>query len=183
VSESSPATAFGPYTFELAENEARIAAARSGLRRALTGRLTLAHLAPLAAFVLAIAFISILALTGLLGRRHGEIGLLLAAAAFMIQRLTTRWRFAAARRSSLAEIETMRSAGALVLSVDEAGLGLAGAASLARWNFADCVEAEDAGGLVYLWPRSGPPAIVPTRVFADAEAAASFVEFLRARLR
>ncbi len=182
MSETRPAPGFGPYAFELTEDEARIAAARSGLRRALAGRLTSAHLAPLAAFVLAIAFIAILALTGLVGRRHGEIALLLATGAFMVQRLATRRRFLAARRASLAEIEAMRAAGRLVLSVDAAGLALAGATPPARWDFADCLEVEDAGGLVYLWPRSGPPAIVPTRVFAGAEAAAGFVEFLRGRL-
>ena len=182
MSETRPAPGFGPYVFELTEDEARIAAARSGLRRALAGRLTSAHFAPLAAFVLAIAFTAILALTGLVGRRRGEIALLLAAGAFMVQRLTTRRRFLAARRSSRAEIEALRGAGRLVLSVDEAGLVLEGAPPPARWDFADCLEVEDAGGLIYLWPRSGPPAIVPTRVFAGAEAAAGFVEFLRARL-
>ena len=44
---------FGPYAFTLTPEEARIAAARAGLRRALEGRLTLSHFAPLAAFVLA----------------------------------------------------------------------------------------------------------------------------------
>ena len=38
-----------------------------------------------------------------------------------------------------------------------------------RWEFADCLEAEDAGGLIYLWPRQGAPAIAPTRVFRDAD--------------
>jgi hypothetical protein len=183
MSETRPAPGFGPYAFELTEDEARIAAARSGLRRALAGRLTSAHFAPLAVFVLAIAFIAILALTGLVGRRHGEIALLLATGAFMVQRMTTRRRFAAARRASLAEIEAMRGAGRLVLSVDETGLALAGAAPLARWNFADCLEAEDAGGLVYLWPRQGAPAIAPTRVFRDETEAARFAQFLRSRLR
>lgn len=182
MSESRPAPGFGPYAFELTEDEARIAAARSALRRALGGRLTSAHLAPLAAFVLAISFIAILALTGLVSRRHGEVALLLATAAFMVQRLTTRRRFAAARRASFAEIGAMRGASRLVLSVDATGLALAGGTAPARWDFADCLEAEDAGGLVYLWPRSGPPAVVPTRVFAGAEAAACFVEFLRGRL-
>ncbi len=182
MSEPRPAPGFGPYAFELTEDEACIAAARSGLRRALAGRLTSAHFAPLAAFVLAISFTAIVALTGLVSRRHGEIALLLATAAFMVQRLTTRRRFVVARRASLAEIEAMRGSGPLVLSVDETGLGLGGAAPPARWDFADCLEAENAGGLVYLWPRSGPPAIVPTRVFAGAEAAAGFVEFARARL-
>ena len=182
MSESPSAPRFGPYAFALTEDETRVAAARFGLRRALAGRLTSAHLAPLAAFVLAISFTAILALTGLLGRRGGEAALLLAIAAFMAQRLTTLRRFAAARRACLREVEAMREAGRLVLSVDETGLGFAGAGAPLRWNFADCHEAEDAGGLVYLWPRSGAPAIVPTRVFAGAETAAEFVEFLRARL-
>ena len=65
---------FGPYAFSLTADEARIAAARAGLRRALAGGLTAAHFAPLAAFVLAILFVAILALTGLLGRRVGRGG-------------------------------------------------------------------------------------------------------------
>ncbi len=182
MNESRPASGFGPYAFELSEDEARIAAARAGLRRALAGRLTSAHFAPLAAFALAISFIAILSLTGLVARRHSEVALLLATGTFMVQRLAMRRRFAVTRRASLAEIEAMRGAGRLVLNVDETGLALGGAAPRAHWNFADCVEAEDAGGLIYLWPRSGPPAVVPTRVFAGAEAAAAFVEFLRARL-
>ena len=182
MSQPRPAPGFGPTVFQLTADEARIAAARSGLRRALAGRLTRAHFAPLAAFVLAISFTAILTLTGLVGRRTGEIALLLATGAFMVQRLTTRRRFASARRAADGEIEAMRAAGRLVLSVDETGLDLDGAPASARWRFADCLEAEDAGGLIYLWPLAGPPAIVPTRVFADAEAAAGFVEFLRARL-
>ncbi|MGD0640957.1 MAG: hypothetical protein ABSC22_09445 [Roseiarcus sp.] len=181
MSERPAAPGFGPYAFELTEDEARVAAARAGLRGALAGRLTSAHFAPLAAFVLAISFTAILALTGLVSRRFGEVALLLAIAAFMAQRLTTLRRFAAARRASVSEFEAMRDAGPLVVSVDETGLGLGGAAP-ARWNFVDCLEAEDAGGLIYLWPRSGLPAIVPTRVFEGAEAAAEFVEFLRGRL-
>ncbi|MGD0763975.1 MAG: hypothetical protein ABR929_12460 [Roseiarcus sp.] len=88
------------------------------------GRLASAHLAPLAAFVLAISFTAILALTGLVGRRGGEAALLLAIAAFTAQRLTTLRRFAAARRANLREVEAMRDAGRLVLSVDERGSAL-----------------------------------------------------------
>jgi hypothetical protein len=179
MSEARSDAAFGPCLFELTEDETRIAGARAGLRRALEGRLTVGHLAPLAAFVLAIAFIAILTLTGLLARRHGEIALLAAAGAFMIQRLATRRRFLKARRACLAEMETMRAAGPLALNVDETSLDLGGAG---RWNFADCLEAEDAGGLIYLWPRWGPPAVLPARAFADPREAARFVEFLRARL-
>jgi len=170
---------FGRLAFELTPDEARIAASRAALRRALAGGLTLRHLAPLAAFVLAMAFIAILASTGLISRRHGEIALLLATAAFMIHRLWTRRRFALARRESTASIETIRLAGPLVLAVDEQGLTLTGSTA-ARWNFRDGLDAEDAGGMIYFWPRSGAPAILPTRAFPSAEAASEFVALARA---
>ena len=35
--------------------------------------------------------------------------------------------------------------------------------------YADCEQAEDAGGLIYIWPRKGVPIVVPTRALADAE--------------
>jgi hypothetical protein len=172
----------GPYArqaFELTPDEARIAASRAALRRALAGGLTGRHLAPLAAFVLAMAFTAILAWTSLISRRHGEIALLLATAAFMIHRLWTRRRFAAARRESAASIETIRAAGPFVLAVDEKGLTLTGSTS-ARWNFADGLEAEDAGGMIYFWPKSGAPAVLPARAFPSAEAASEFVAMARA---
>ncbi len=182
MSQTRTAAGFGPYAFELTPDEARIAAARAGLRRALEGRLTLSHFAPIAAFVLAMAFIAILTTTGLVARRHGEIALLLATGAFMVQRLTTRRRFAAARKTTFAEIEAIRGAGALVARLDEAGLTLEGPDSPARWEFAACREVEDAGGLVYLWPAGGPPAVLPSRVFAGAEETAFFVAYVRSRL-
>ena len=113
---------FGPYVFTLTAEEARIAAARAGLRRALDGGLTAAHLAPLAAFVLAILFIAILALTGLIGRRPAEAALIVSAAAFLAQRLVTRLRFFVCRRLAEAEIESLRVAGPLVLNVEADGL-------------------------------------------------------------
>jgi hypothetical protein len=174
---------FGPYAFTLTADEARVAAARAGLRRSLAGGLTAAHLAPLAAFVLAILFVAVLALTGLLGRRPAEAALLVCAAAFLVQRLATRRRFFVSRRLAEAEIERLRAAGPLVLSVEADGLRLDGPAAPLRWRFADCLEAEDAGGLVYLWPRQGAPAIAPTRVFRDQTEAARFAQFLRSRLR
>jgi hypothetical protein len=176
------AARLGPYAFDLTSEEARIAAARAGLRRALEGRLTLGHFAPLAAFALAMAFIAILTATALVARRHGEIALLLASGAFMVQRLTTRRHFITARRDSLAEIEAFRGEGALVARLDEAGLWLESAASGVHWEFARCREIEDAGGLIYLWPTSGAPAVLPSRAFADAAEAAVFLDFVRSRL-
>ena len=86
---------FGPYAFTLAPAEAEAAAARSGLRTALKGGLLASHVAPLTAFALVMAFASVLALTGLISRRAGEATIILAAAAFMIQRLVTHWRIRA----------------------------------------------------------------------------------------
>jgi len=173
---------FGPYAFSLTADEAQIAAARVGLRRALAGGLTAAHFAPLAAFILAILFVAILALTGLLGRRPAEAALLICAAAFLVQRLVTRRRFFVSRRLAEAEIESLRAAGPLTLTVEADGLRLDGLAAPMRWPFADCVEAEDAGGFVYLWPRQGAPAIAPARIFHDPEEASRFAQFLRSRL-
>jgi len=175
-------SAFGPYAFSLTADEARIAAARAGLRRALAGGLTSAHFAPLAAFVLAILFVAILAFTGLLGRRPAEAVLLICAAAFLVQRLVTRRRFFASRRLAETEIESLRAAGALTLTVEADGLRLDGLAAPMRWPFADCLDAEDAGGLVYLWPRQGAPAIAPARIFHDRAEASRFTQFLRSRL-
>lgn len=165
--------------FELTPDEARIASSRAALRQALAGGLIPRHLAPLAAFVLAIAFTAVLASTNLISRRHGEIALLLATAAFMIHRLWSRRRFALARRQSAASIEMIRATGPLVLAIDEQGLTLTGATA-ARWNFSDGLEAEDAGGIIYFWPRSGAPAVLPARAFASAEAASEFVALARA---
>jgi hypothetical protein len=182
MSEAPSAPGLAPLAFALTPEEARIAAARAGLRRALEGRLTLGHFAPLAAFGLAMAFIAILTTTALVERRHGEIALLLATGAFMVQRLTSRRRFAQARRTSLSEIEALRAAGPFVARLDESGLSLEGTASTTRWSFADCREIEDAGGLIYLWPASGAPAVLPTRIFPGPEEAARFLAFVRSRL-
>ena len=179
---SAPADdGFGPYVFALTEDEARVAAARYGLRRALAGGLTTSHLAPLAAFALTVLFVAILGLTGLMGRRPAEAILLVAAALFLLQRLVARRRFFASRRAAAAEFAGLGAA-SLVLTVEADGLRLDGAASPRLWRFVDCIDAEDAGGLVYLWPRVGAPAVAPTRIFADAAEAARFARHLRAQL-
>ena len=174
---------FGPYAFEPTADEAKIAASRAALRRALAGGLTSRHLAPLAAFLLAMAFTAILALTDLINRRHGEIALLLEAAAFMIHRFATRRRFVRARRESAAAIETIRAAGSMVAVIDETGLTLSGATLSPRWNFADGVEVENAGGMIYLWPRTGPPAFLPTRIFPSEDTVRAFVTFAKSRTK
>jgi hypothetical protein len=38
-----------------------------------------------------------------------------------------------------------------------------------RVNFTDCEEAEDAGGLIYLWPRDGAPIVLPIRALPEGD--------------
>ena len=182
MSDTPPGAAFGPYAFSLTADETRVAATRAGLRRGLAGGLIARHLAPLAAFMLALLFIAILALTGFVPQRPAEAALLIVAAAFLLQRMATRRRFYRLQRIGAREVEPLGAADQLVLSVGETGLRLTGAGAPMTWEFVDCLEAEDAGGLIYLWPRQGAPAIAPTRVFRDAEEAARFARYLKARL-
>jgi hypothetical protein len=169
---------FGPYAFTLAPAEAEAAAARAGLRIALRGGLVASHVAPLTAFALIMAFASVLTLTGLISRRAGEATIILAAAAFMIQRLATRWRIRGARREGSAAIARLQSADALTATFDNETLSLDIDGRTLCVCYADCEEAEDAGGLIYVWPRQGGPIVVPTRALADADEAARLVSRL-----
>jgi hypothetical protein len=174
---------FGPYAFTLAPAEAEAAAARAGLRIALRGGLLARHLAPLTAFALIIVFASALALTGLISRRAGEATLILSGAAFMIQRLATHWRIRRARGEGRAVIARLRSACALTASFESDSLSLDVDGRKLHLCYADCEEAEDAGGLIYVWLRDGAPIVVPTRALADAEEAERLVSRLSVRIR
>jgi hypothetical protein len=174
---------FGPYAFNLEPAEAEAAAARLGLRAALRGGLTVRHLAPLAAFALVVIFASTLALAGLISRRAGNATLLLAAAAFMIQRATIRWRMRRARLDGLATITRLQAEGLLTAAFEDDAASLEGAGRVLRLNYADCEEAEDAGGLIYVWPRDGAPIVLPTRAVADADESARLLSRLAGRIR
>ena len=84
MSEGRAQQELGPYSFEMTEEDARVAASRAGLRAALSGRLSRNHVAPLVAFALLMAFITILTLTGLIGRRLGDGALILAAGIYQL---------------------------------------------------------------------------------------------------
>jgi hypothetical protein len=174
---------FGPYAFTLAPAEAEAAAARLGLRVALRSGLLVRHLAPLAAFAAIIVFASVLAVTGLISRRAGEATLILAAAAFMIQRLATHWRIRRARREGRAAIARLRSAGALTASFGSKGLSFDVDGRTQRLSYSDCEGAEYTGGLIYVWLRDGVPIVVPTRALADIGEAARLVSGLSVRIR
>jgi hypothetical protein len=173
---------FGPYAFTLSPAEAEAAAARAGLRTALKGGLLTSHVAPLTAFALVMAFATVLALTGLITRRAGEATIILAAAAFMIQRLASHWRIGRARSDGRAAIGPLRSAGALKATFGDEALSFDMDGRTLNLPYADCEQAEDAGGLIYIWPRKGVPIVVPTRALADAEEAARLLSRLSTRI-
>ena len=173
---------FGPYAYTLAPAEAEAAAARAGLRTAFRGGLLASHVAPLTAFALIIVFASVLALTGLISRRSGEATLILAAAAFMIQRLANHWRIRRARLEGRASVARLQSAGALTATFETDALSLEVDGRMQRLCYAECEEAEDAGGLIYVWLREGAPIVVPTRALADAEEAARLMSRLSGRI-
>ena len=52
-----------------------------------------------------------------------------------------------------------------------------------RLSYAECEQAEDAGGLIYVWPRKGAPVVVPTRALADPSEAARQVTSQSDRIR
>lgn len=172
------ADSFGPYVFTLSPAESEAAAARLGLRTALRRGLLASHVAPLTAFALVMAFASILALSGLISRRAGEATIILAAAAFMIQRLATHWRIRRARRTGSAAIARLQSAAALTATFHDEALSLDIDGRTLCVRYADCEEAEDAGGLIYVWPREGGPIVVPTRALVGADEAARLVSRL-----
>jgi hypothetical protein len=169
---------FGPYAFTLSSAEAEAAAARLGLRTALKGGLIATHVAPLTAFALIMAFASVLALTGLISRRVGEATILLAAAAFMIQRLATHWRIRRARNDGQAAITRLQSAGALTATFDNETLSLDVDGRMLCVGYDACEAAEDVGGLICVWLREGGPIVVPTRALADVDEAARLVSRL-----
>jgi hypothetical protein len=174
---------FGPYAFTLAPAEAEAAAARLGLRNALNGGLLASHVAPLTALVLIMAFASVLALTGLISRRVGEAALMLAALAFMTQRLMTHWRIQRVRNDGRAAIARLQSAGAMTATFGDQGLFFEVDGRAMRLRYADCEQAEDAGGLIYVWPRKGVPFVMPTRALADANEASHLVSRLSEQIR
>ncbi len=170
-----------PVVFELTEQEAAVASARLAWRSSLADGLLARHLAPLAAFMLAVLFAAILGWTGLVSRRAAEIALIVSAAAYMTYRLWTRRRFFAARRAALAWAEELRRAGPATLTADETGFRLEAQGLARAWRFAEGLEIETVAGLVYVWPRAGVPLVWPVRAHADAREVETFLAFARRR--
>ena len=98
----------------------------------------------------------------------------------MIQRLTMRRGMWRARKAAVAWAERLRAAGELTLRFDETGASASAAGFERRWRFADAREIEDAGGMIYLWPRDGEPLFWPTRVYGESGDGAALIAFARA---
>ncbi len=173
---------FGPYVVTLEPAEVAAAAARHGLRKALGGGLTAGHHAPLAAFALTLLFAAILALTGLISRRAGELTFLIAGALFMMQRLWSHRRIWRARNSGRTEVERELAGAAVTTRIGPDGVTQSGAGAERCLAFADCEEAEEAGGLVYIWPRAGAPVVLPSRALAEGQAT-GLAKWIRERIR
>jgi hypothetical protein len=171
----------GPFVFHLSEEEARIGAARGRFRDALRRRFALRHVAPLVAFFLAMLFTATLALAGLMSRRLADAILILAAIAFMINRLWSHWRLRQAQ-SDPGNAPHAITAGSTKLWLDASGLSLQTASGVRRFDYRACRDAETTGDLIYLWSNRDEPAIIPMRAFANQQAADQFLAILRERL-
>jgi hypothetical protein len=139
--------------------------------------------APLVAFALLIAFVAILTFTGLVGRRFGEAALILAAIAFMAARMTAHWRLRAAQKNSIVATNALQRSGPIVVRLEDSCVHMETAAGSLRFAFADCEEAEEAAGIIYLWARKGAPAFIPAHAFASEPAAQEFLESVRQGIR
>jgi hypothetical protein len=178
LSDPSP---FGPYTFSLTDEEARAGASRLALRRGLAGAFERLHVVPLAVFVLILAFVSILAFTGLIGRRAAEAALIVSAIVFMAARFYAHWRLRAAQKASLAATKKLRDAGEMRLTVDDDSATLTAREQIGRCEFSNRAVVEDGGGLIYFWPEKGDPFFAPTRVFGRDGDAGAFVAHAKRR--
>ena len=181
---SEPA-GFGPYSFSLTDDEARLAASRLALRLGLGARFERDYVAPLVVFVLLLLFVAILAFSGLIGRRFAESALLVGAIAFLATRFLGHWRLRRAQRRAAETMRKIVEGGEIQIRVQDDGLVLhsirAGKASASYFRWTG--DAEDAGGVIYLWRSEdeGPPIILPTRIFASADEARRFLAFVLAK--
>ena len=183
---SEPA-GFGPYSFSLTDDEARLAASRLALRLGLGARFERDYVAPLVLFVLLVLFVAILAFSGLVGRRMAEAALLLGAIAFLATRFLAHRRLRRAERLGRKAVADVVANGEVHIRVDDGGLALSypgvGATGENR-AFQRMAEAEEAAGMIYLWPPAaeGAPIVIPMRIFIAAEEAKQFLAFVQARI-
>jgi len=178
-----PAKGFGPYRFTLTEAEARAAAARLALRHGLGARFERDYVAPLVLFVLLLVFVAILGFTGLINRRLAEAALLVGAILFLAARAVAHWRLRRVQQRAKSAVDRVAATGDTRLAVDDGGLTIGAGNESQRRSFHELNEAEDAGGVIYLWRKTDwAPIVIPARIFADEAEAGRFLAFARARI-
>jgi uncharacterized membrane protein (DUF485 family) len=177
---------FGPYSFALTDDEARIAASRIALHSNLARRFERDYVAPLVVFVLFLVFIAVLAFSGLMNRRLAEAALLVGAIVFLAARFLAHWRLRDAQRVSQTMLARIVALKDIRVTIDDEGLTFDPSvkSEATRRLFHQVTTVEDAGGLIYLWRREHDetPAILPTRIFADADETKRFLVFVRAKI-
>jgi hypothetical protein len=100
----------------------------------------------------------------------------------MVQRLMTHRRIWRTRSRGRAEIERLLVGGDVTTIIGADGATQVSGSDSRRLAFVDCEEAEEAGGLIYLWRREGAPFVMPCRVLAEGEAA-RLMAFVKARIK
>lgn len=164
--------------FELSEEETRKIAARRSFRAALGGLTPRLRTAPLAIFVGLLAVAAGLALAGLVARRAAEIAILLLVIGYAVVRSGANVALRRAYRAERRRAEALGRSGRLRVEADEAYISLAAAAPIGALRYADCLEADEADGMIYLWGADGQTITVPVRALPPGAS-----ELLLARIR
>jgi len=161
---------FGVYRFELTPEEARAVAGRTALRAAMAARPLTAGIAPIFAFLAMLIGASTLAWAGLIGARAAEIAVLGLIMIYGAWRGAGMIPLRRAYRAQRRRAEALGRAGLLTAAVDAEMVKLSAAASFGAWRYADCVDADLADGILYLWRANGDAAVLPTRAAPPGEA-------------
>lgn len=164
--------------FELTEDEARRIAARRSFRAALGGLTPRYRNAPLVVFAGVLAIAAGLALAGAVSRRAAEIAILLAIIGYAVARSGANIALRGAYRAERARAEALGRSGRMRVEGDATHIALSAAAPICALSYADCLTADEADGILYLWGANGQTVAIPTRALPPGAA-----EPLLARVR
>lgn len=156
--------------FTLSEDETRKIAARRAFRAAMGGLAPGRRNAPLAVFVALLAVAAGLGLSGLVSRRVAEIAILSLVIAYALARSAANVGVRRAYRAARAQGEALGRSGELRFEADENGVSLFAAAPIDALPFQQCVEADEADGILYFWGEGGRAIIAPTSALPPGEA-------------
>jgi hypothetical protein len=167
--------------FELSEEETRKIVARRSFRAALGGLTPRVRAAPLAIFAGLLAVAAGLAVAGVVSRRVAEIAILLLVIGFAVARSGANFALRRAYRAERGRAEALGRSGRIRVQADEDRISLAAAAPIGALRYADCLEADEADDVIYLWGADGQTIAIPTRVLPPG-ASALFLARIRAEI-